>query len=183
MTSLPVGYCHCGCGQLAPLAKRDDRRWGLVKGEPCRFVKGHNSVVAGRVAGPRGYMMVPRVAGSGYRTRYQMEHIAVVERALGHPLPEGAEVHHVDGDKANNANTNLVACQDDAYHKLLHLRARALAESGHADWRRCTICKRWDEPANLKIYPSCRRVVHMDCQRVKSLERFYRLRAAKAVAA
>lgn len=35
--------CECGCGSPVPIAKHDDRRWGHVKGEPIRFVLGHNN--------------------------------------------------------------------------------------------------------------------------------------------
>lgn len=38
---IPYGYCHCGCGQLAPLAKRNRIARGQVKGEPIRFIHGH----------------------------------------------------------------------------------------------------------------------------------------------
>jgi hypothetical protein len=37
------GYCHCGCGELAPIATRSDTRKGWVKGEPMRFVRHHQS--------------------------------------------------------------------------------------------------------------------------------------------
>lgn len=53
-------------------------------------------------------------------------HILVVEAAIGHFLPAGAEVHHFDEDKQNNTRRNLVACQDKGYHKLLHYRARLI---------------------------------------------------------
>jgi hypothetical protein len=35
--------CECGCGQLAPIAKESKRRLGHVKGQPVRFVSGHNA--------------------------------------------------------------------------------------------------------------------------------------------
>jgi hypothetical protein len=35
--------CECGCGELAPLAKSDNRKKGIRKGDPLRFVHGHNS--------------------------------------------------------------------------------------------------------------------------------------------
>ena len=58
-------------------------------------------------------------------------HQAVAERALGRRLPKGAQVHHVDENPRNNANTNLVICQDMAYHKLLHMRANVLRAGGN----------------------------------------------------
>lgn len=52
-------------------------------------------------------------------------HRVTVEEALGRPLPLGAEIHHVDGDKHNNAPGNLVLCPSHLYHMLLHRRQRA----------------------------------------------------------
>jgi hypothetical protein len=37
-----TGYCECGCGELAPIATRNTTRMGWVKGQPKRFVSGHN---------------------------------------------------------------------------------------------------------------------------------------------
>ncbi len=72
----------------------------------------------------------------------QREHVRVAERALGHALPPGAEVHHVDRDKTNNTNHNLVICQDHGYHRLLHRRARILHAGGNPNTQRiCTSCK------------------------------------------
>lgn len=34
--------CECGCGEPAPISKENDRTKGLVKGEPRRFISGHN---------------------------------------------------------------------------------------------------------------------------------------------
>lgn len=52
-----------------------------------------------------------------------MEHRVIAEKALGKKLPKGVIVHHVDTDRANNANTNLVICTS-AYHAELHERMR-----------------------------------------------------------
>lgn len=35
--------CECGCGLPAPIAKRTHRQIGHVKGQPTRFIHGHNS--------------------------------------------------------------------------------------------------------------------------------------------
>jgi hypothetical protein len=34
--------CECGCGNPAPLSKQTDKKRGYVKGEPMRFIAGHN---------------------------------------------------------------------------------------------------------------------------------------------
>jgi hypothetical protein len=37
-----AGYCECGCGRLAPIAKITNTAKGRVAGQPQRFVHGHN---------------------------------------------------------------------------------------------------------------------------------------------
>lgn len=54
------------------------------------------------------------------------EHVYVAEKALGRKLPKGAQVHHIDENKANNIGTNLVICPSQAYHMLIHKRMRDL---------------------------------------------------------
>lgn len=113
----------------------------------------HGYPVSRKTRTPAG---VPAQRGDGYlrvgvNGRRVMEHVAVAEKALGKQLPRGVEVHHVDENRANNANTNLVICPDTAYHQLLHRRQRALDACGHADWRMCTFCKQYDTAANLVI--------------------------------
>jgi len=34
--------CECGCGGEAPVSKRNDKRFGYVKGQPVRFIRGHS---------------------------------------------------------------------------------------------------------------------------------------------
>src|ERR1017187_4265244 len=41
MVEAAVKLCECGCGKLAPIAKQTDTRRGHVKGQPIRFVLGH----------------------------------------------------------------------------------------------------------------------------------------------
>jgi hypothetical protein len=40
----PVHPCACGCGTEVSIATRSDRRNGQVKGQPLRYVSGHNNV-------------------------------------------------------------------------------------------------------------------------------------------
>lgn len=79
-----------------------------------------------------------------------LDHIDVAQRALGKPLPPGAVVHHVDGDRLNNTPSNLVICPGHGYHSTIHKRTRALDACGHADWCKCTFCKQYDDPKNMR---------------------------------
>lgn len=126
--------CECGCGQPTPLVDRNRPKQGHVKGQPMRFIRGHN----GR--GARFYRKVVTVhrrnmiASDGRRIAL---HRLRAERALGRPLPNGVEVHHADGTIADAAP--LVICQNQAYHKLLHTRMRILRAGG--DPNRDRVCR------------------------------------------
>lgn len=96
--------CECGCGQATTIPLKGNSN-GRIKGQPMRFVTGHNS--RAQVAAPTnrnqyGYLSIKR----------KLIHVLVVEQALGHPLSKGTRVHHIDEDRKNNTNGNLVACQD-----------------------------------------------------------------------
>jgi hypothetical protein len=80
------------------------------------------------------------------------KHRMVAEQALGRPLPARAQIHHIDEDKRNFRNDNLVICQDDAYHKLLHQRLRAYRTCGNANWLLCVLCHCYDRPEAMKVY-------------------------------
>lgn len=104
------------------------------------------------------------VTRAGYRLiRGRPLHRMIVEAALGRPMPRGALIHHVDGNPSNNAHGNLVVCQDQTYHLLLHQRTRALRATGNANARKCPFCKRWDSPDNMKPWGRC---MHHDSCRV-----------------
>lgn len=73
----------------------------------------------------------------------EREHRVIAEQALGKPLPPSAEVHHHDGNGRNNANRNLVICQDSGYHKLLHRRQRVRDAGGNPNTDLlCGVCHR-----------------------------------------
>jgi hypothetical protein len=54
------------------------------------------------------------------------EHRRVAESTLGRPLRKGEVVHHIDGDKFNNAPENLLVMPSQAEHARLHAVESAL---------------------------------------------------------
>lgn len=187
MTRTTNKLCECGCEQPAPIAKTTNRKKGRIAGQPMRFVHHHNARLnhnpnwkGGRKI-THGYVYIQSPDGAPVKNEaaYVREHILIAEKALGKRLPEGAIVHHMDGDRTNNAKTNLVICPSHSYHALLHLRLRALRACGHADYRCCTICHTWDAP--VKLLPRGNTFEHRVCRQQKRKERTLREREAARV--
>lgn len=129
---MTVHLCECGCGLPAPISPKTSKHHGWVKGQPKRFISGHN----GRRY-PVGATYQSKMVSGTRRYLHRLR----AEKALGKPLPVGAEVHHVDGTRS--ADSPLVICQDLAYHKLLHFNARIVKAGGNPQTDRiCSRCRR-----------------------------------------
>lgn len=157
------GQCQCGCGQQAPLAKSTHAARGRVKGQPVKFIKGHNV--------GHGKQRHPRANANGY----VLEHLLVAERALGRPLSLEMEVHHVNEITSDNRGTNLVICEDLAYHKLLHRRMRAYRATGNPNSWKCKYCKQWG--LDLYVKPLDRGAYHPACANADNRARKQRRKA------
>ena len=179
--------CACGCGTVTPIATKTRRKYGVVRGQPHRFVNHHWSRGSG---GPehsnwRGGTSV----NDGYirvrcRDVYVPEHVLVAEAALGHALPRGALVHHRNEHRADNRGDNLVICQDRSYHVLLHARLKAYRATGDAHARQCKHCHRWArggvDGAVATHYPRKARggrkvwsIVHLECRKAYDRRRYH----------
>lgn len=108
----------------------------------------------------RCMIKVPNHPKAGKRG-YVMKSVLVAEKALGKYLPDRVVIHHVDNNHTDDRPNNLVVCQDQSYHKLLHIREKALRESGNPNKRRCKRCKKWDSMDKLKRYGE--ETVHPKC--------------------
>jgi hypothetical protein len=113
-----------------------------------------------------------RAPGTGTITKFgylivgtdkKLAHVAIAEKALGRPLPDGAEVHHFNEIKLDNRPENLVICPSRQYHFMLHQRMRALTVCGNANWRKCPFCKQYDDPLNMKGSKNGRQYHHASC--------------------
>ena len=154
---IPAGYCQCGCGQRTQKWNQNHSKRGWVKGQYRKFVGTHGNGKGslshgwkgGKTHRSDGYIGTwmpdhPRADKNGYVP----EHVVIAEKSFGKILPPGAVVHHTNGSKDNGP---LVICQDLAYHNLIHQRQRAYENCGHANWRKCQFCQKYDDPQNLHI--------------------------------
>ena len=62
----------------------------------------------------------------------QFTHRRVIEKKLGHPLPKGVVVHHINENKSDNRPANLAAMRGD-----IHARHHRLSEQGKTVCFRC----------------------------------------------
>lgn len=106
MNEIPSSkLCECGCGNITPLAPKTVTARGIVKGQPLKFIHGHNR----RKSGVE-YLIDPQTgcwiwqrakaySRRGYGVSYDGKkprdaHLVVWERANG-PVPPGMELHHL----------------------------------------------------------------------------------------
>lgn len=109
-----IGMCGCGCGQATKIAVKTDSRQGWIKGQPHRFLRGHNAIR--RSAHERFWEKVERTADcwiwrggkndAGYGTfavrgrRAPMRaHVWAWEQSHG-PVPEGLQLDHLCRNRA-----------------------------------------------------------------------------------
>lgn len=97
----------------------------------------------GRAQGDRGSWLVFFPDHPCARTNgYIYEHRWIAENALGRIFRNTAPVHHIDGNPSNNANSNLVICDSESYHRLLHARGRIQKLGGNPNTDKiCSGCK------------------------------------------
>jgi len=69
-------------------------------------------------------------------------HRYFIEQLLGKELNPSVEIHHVDYNRGNNTNSNLVVCPSRSYHQLLHKRQEILDAGFNPNTHaKCTDCR------------------------------------------
>ena len=101
---IPYGYCHCGCGEKTQIAKGNRAARGWVKGEPKRFIAGHQTRSA-----PNQYEVDSETGCWNWMWNRQREgygrihlpdgskpqaHRVYYERHKG-PIPKGFDIDHL----------------------------------------------------------------------------------------
>ena len=150
---IPLGdcACACGCGGKTNIANKTYTSEAIKKGEYRKFLKGHHFRGKNHRRWNGGeklsfnYVLVsmpghPRADVDAY----VREHILIAEAALGKFIKPPHVIHHYTQDQ-------LVVCEDQAYHLLLHQRERALNACKHASWKKCWFCKQYGDPKSMTI--------------------------------
>ena len=134
-------------------------------GRPIRKGPASGNWKGGRIISTDGYVHIykpehPRAS----KDSYVKEHLLIAEAAVGRFLPSPIEIHHIDENRQNNRNDNLVICPNTIYHQLLHTRLLALKACSDPNKRKCTYCKGYDFVENLVQYKGHISLFHKICR-------------------
>lgn len=137
----PSGLCMCGCGEPTPIARQNDKRYGIIKDLPQRYVKGHQRFKS--KSGIRylededGCWIWQRAvnsAGYGHLYRdgvHRYAHVDAYEQTNGVSVAATMDVHHTCGKKLCVNPDHLELHRRDT-HRLEH----AIITTGRAEYIR-----------------------------------------------
>lgn len=125
-------------------------RWSIkcrVCGNLFYVVKSRNGKAkycSNRCKGKGRYLGADNYEEVSIQGKRKPAHVVLAERIIGRDL-SGKIVHHIDEDKRNNANSNLIVLENRAEHNKLHQKLRIVKMGG--------------DPKNDKICSRCKMVV------------------------
>jgi hypothetical protein len=107
------------------------RERGIIKGEPAKFIHGHNARgrfahnwKEGRRSDSRGYV---RLRSERVSRGWEYEHRLVMEAVIGRALGRHEVVHHRNADRSDNSPENL-ELMSQSEHAGLEGRGRSLSD-------------------------------------------------------
>jgi len=95
----------------------------------CKFKYENTGNMNGNWKGGK-FMAGDYMAVSVGMSKRKYEHQAIAERILNRSLKKGEVVHHINGKKTDNRNSNLLICEA-GYHHSLHQRMAKLYQQEH----------------------------------------------------
>jgi hypothetical protein len=157
MHDVPYGFCHCGCGERTPIATMTRTERGYRKGEPQKYIHGHNGSkpltwtvedcgyetpcwIWGLALNPNGYGHIEREG------RHHGAHRWVYEQIVG-PIPAGMTIDHLCRNKpcvnpdhlepvTHAENLRRRPCSRITMDQAREIRARVAAGERQCDvWR------------------------------------------------
>ncbi len=142
------GLCYCDCGEFTPICKGTDRRFGLVKGEPVRYINGHHLMLPETyTVEDRGYdtpcwiWRNEKSEGYGYiqkNGKFIYAHAYFYKREYG-PTPDGHQLHHKCEVKncVRLSHIQLLSVTD---HQRVHPRTKFSLEKAREARRLVSVC-------------------------------------------
>ena len=97
--------------------KTESHRRAISEGQRRAWKRGRKNGGERPIGTPytdtNGYVRVKVKEGAG---RWAIQHVLVMEKRIGRKLVLGEIVHHIDGDRSNNADENLYLCRNYSHH-------------------------------------------------------------------
>ena len=158
--SIPQGLCQCGCGEKTKLSRDTDKPRGRVKGNPMRFVVGHNAtkprpklaenlIPLNEVRHTR-ISLIDRpdlgqfnwfLTAQGYVARNtEVRGMELMHRRIMRAR-KGQYVDHIDGDRTNNERENLRICSNS--QNCMNRGPQANSKHGYKGVSWSNVSKKW----------------------------------------